>query len=65
MLRERRGAGRRPDAMPGVPRSGEMHYQQSFLTVRRTCSQCNGRGQIIRRPCKECKGEAISAKRGS
>ena len=36
---------------------GEVHYQQSFLTVRRTCSQCNGRGQIIRRPCKECKGE--------
>ena len=37
---------------------GEIHYQQAFLTVRRTCSQCNGRGQIIRRPCKECKGDA-------
>jgi molecular chaperone DnaJ len=36
---------------------GEVHYQQAFLTVRRTCSQCNGRGQIIRRPCKECKGD--------
>lgn len=36
---------------------GEMLYQQGFLTVRRTCSQCNGRGQIIRRPCKQCKGE--------
>jgi len=32
-------------------------YQQAFLSVRRTCSQCGGRGQIIRRPCKECKGE--------
>jgi molecular chaperone DnaJ len=32
-------------------------FQQSFLSVRRTCSQCNGRGQIIRRPCRECKGE--------
>jgi molecular chaperone DnaJ len=41
---------------------GEIHYQQSFLTVRRTCSQCNGRGQIIRRPCKECKGEAYIRK---
>ena len=36
---------------------GEVVFQQSFLQVRRTCSQCNGRGQIIRRPCKECKGE--------
>jgi molecular chaperone DnaJ len=36
---------------------GEVIYQQAFLSVRRTCSQCNGRGQIIRRPCKECKGE--------
>jgi molecular chaperone DnaJ len=36
---------------------GEVLYQQSFLSIRRTCSQCNGRGQIVRRPCKECKGE--------
>jgi molecular chaperone DnaJ len=37
-------------------------YQQSFLSVRRTCSQCGGRGQIIRRPCTECKGEAYIRK---
>ncbi len=37
---------------------GEVIFQQSFLQVRRTCSQCNGRGQIIRRPCTQCKGEA-------
>ena len=36
---------------------GEVIYQQAFLSVRRTCNQCGGRGQIIRRPCKECKGE--------
>jgi molecular chaperone DnaJ len=36
---------------------GEVIYQQSFLSVRRTCTQCGGRGQIIRRPCTECKGE--------
>ena len=36
---------------------GEVVFQQSFLSVRRTCSQCNGRGQIIRRPCKDCSGE--------
>jgi len=43
---------------------GEVTYQQSFLAIRRTCSQCNGRGQIIRRPCKDCKGQgAIQADR--
>jgi molecular chaperone DnaJ len=36
---------------------GEVMYQQSFLQIRRTCAQCNGRGQIIRRPCATCKGE--------
>ncbi len=37
---------------------GEVIYQQAFLSVRRTCTQCSGRGQIIRRPCKECRGQA-------
>jgi molecular chaperone DnaJ len=37
---------------------GEVVYQQSFLQIRRTCNQCNGRGQIIRRPCLQCKGDA-------
>jgi molecular chaperone DnaJ len=36
---------------------GEVVYQQSFLQIRRTCSQCAGRGQIVRRPCTQCKGE--------
>jgi molecular chaperone DnaJ len=36
---------------------GEVIFQQSFLQVRRTCSQCGGRGQIIRRPCTQCRGE--------
>jgi len=36
---------------------GEMIYQQGFLSIRRTCSQCGGRGQVVRRPCTECKGE--------
>lgn len=36
---------------------GEVIYQQSFLSVRRTCSSCGGRGQLIRRVCTECKGE--------
>lgn len=36
---------------------GEMTYQQGFLSIRRTCTQCGGRGQITRRACTQCKGE--------
>jgi len=36
---------------------GEVVYQQSFLQIRRSCSQCGGRGQIVRRPCTQCRGE--------
>ena len=36
---------------------GEQIYQQGFLSIRRTCSQCGGRGQIIKRTCTQCKGE--------
>jgi len=38
---------------------GEMIYQQGFLSIRRTCSQCGGRGQIVRRPCQVCKGDGV------
>jgi molecular chaperone DnaJ len=36
---------------------GEVYFQQGFLSIRRTCGQCGGRGKLLRRPCKECKGE--------
>jgi molecular chaperone DnaJ len=56
------GSGAEPeDGMTVCPvcrGRGEVVYQQSFLSVRRTCGQCGGKGQIIRRPCIECKGEA-------
>ncbi len=35
---------------------GEVYYQQGFLSIRRTCSQCGGRGKLLRRPCKTCRG---------
>ena len=38
---------------------GEVIYQQGFLQIRRSCGQCNGKGQIIRRPCTSCKGEGF------
>jgi molecular chaperone DnaJ len=42
---------------PACRGRGETIYQQSFLSVRRTCSQCGGAGQVIRTPCSECRGQ--------
>lgn len=36
--------------------SGQTRYQQGFFSVMRTCSNCGGKGQIIRNPCKNCGG---------
>jgi molecular chaperone DnaJ len=36
---------------------GEVLYQQSFLTIRKTCPTCAGRGQVVRQSCQQCKGE--------
>ncbi len=36
---------------------GEVVYQQSFLSIRRTCAQCGGSGKIIRQPCSQCRGQ--------
>jgi molecular chaperone DnaJ len=56
-----RGKGAEPEdglvTCPACRGRGEVIYQQAFLSVRRTCTQCGGRGQIVRRPCKECKGD--------
>ncbi len=43
---------------PACRGRGEVIYQQSFLSIRRTCSQCNGAGQAIRTPCTKCRGQA-------
>lgn len=36
--------------------SGQTRYQQGFFSVMRTCSNCRGKGKIIRTPCKDCSG---------
>ncbi len=37
--------------------SGRVRVQQGFFMMERTCSNCNGTGQIIKNPCKTCHGE--------
>lgn len=54
------GKGAEPGDMATCPSChgrGEMLYQQGFLSIRRTCSQCGGSGRLIRKPCPQCRGE--------
>lgn len=36
---------------------GQLRYNQGFLTVSRTCPQCQGAGEVVRDPCAECSGQ--------
>jgi molecular chaperone DnaJ len=36
---------------------GQMHYQQGFFTISRTCPDCRGAGQIVRECCPDCRGQ--------
>lgn len=36
--------------------TGQLRYQQGFLTVARPCSNCRGTGRTIPHPCKSCQG---------
>lgn len=35
---------------------GQVRYQQGFFAISRTCSYCQGSGEIISFPCKDCRG---------
>ena len=36
--------------------TGQLRYQQGFLTVARPCSNCRGTGRTIAKPCGTCRG---------
>jgi molecular chaperone DnaJ len=42
---------------PACHGRGEQIFSQGFLSVRRTCSSCQGAGQIVRQVCRDCRGE--------
>ncbi|MBV9507897.1 MAG: molecular chaperone DnaJ [Acidobacteriia bacterium] len=48
--------GSGPTTCPTCHGRGEVIYQQSFLSIRRTCGSCGGSGQIVRNPCTQCHG---------
>ncbi|HWQ03702.1 MAG TPA: molecular chaperone DnaJ [Candidatus Nitrosotenuis sp.] len=55
------GSGARPGTSPSACQNchgrGQVHYQQGFFTISRTCPNCSGIGQIISDPCPQCKGD--------
>lgn len=54
------GSGAAPGSAPEVCTqcrgTGQLRYQQGFLTVARTCGQCRGAGRVISKPCQTCRG---------
>lgn len=55
-----RGSGARPGTSPVTCRTcrgtGQMHYNQGFFTLSRTCNSCQGRGSTVEDPCPSCRG---------
>jgi len=50
-------SGRGPTVCSHCQGRGQLRYQQGFFSVARTCSACNGTGQVIGDPCPTCRGE--------
>lgn len=48
--------GTKKEICPTCQGQGQVRHQQGFLLVSRTCSHCQGAGQIIPNPCSECSG---------
>ena len=56
-----KGSGARSDkgvkTCPSCRGHGHVRLQQGFFTINRSCSQCQGSGQIISEPCSTCRGQ--------
>ncbi len=49
-------SGSSPQTCPSCGGAGSIAVSQGFFSMSRTCTQCHGRGTIIKDPCKECRG---------
>jgi molecular chaperone DnaJ len=36
---------------------GQLHYQQGFFSISRTCPACQGAGQVVKEACTQCRGQ--------
>ena len=48
--------GSQPQTCPTCQGSGYVAISQGFFSMTRTCTQCRGRGTIIKDPCRDCRG---------
>lgn len=48
--------GTSPTPCPNCRGTGQVTRTQGFFSIRMTCGQCHGEGQVILQPCKECRG---------
>jgi molecular chaperone DnaJ len=48
--------GTQPETCAQCRGTGQLRYQQGFLTVARPCSNCRGTGRTISKPCSTCRG---------
>jgi molecular chaperone DnaJ len=55
------GTGAKPGTGSEICQSckghGQLHYQQGFFAVSRTCPSCHGAGKVIKDSCVECRGQ--------
>ncbi|MFZ0211611.1 MAG: molecular chaperone DnaJ [Candidatus Acidiferrales bacterium] len=55
------GTGAKPgtsmEACSSCQGRGQLHYQQGFFAVSRTCPACQGAGKVIKESCSECRGQ--------
>lgn len=49
-------AGTKPKTCLTCGGTGRLRHQQGFFTLERTCTSCQGRGQVIDEPCPSCGG---------
>jgi molecular chaperone DnaJ len=49
-------AGSKPKTCPHCGGAGRVRHAQGFFTLERTCTGCQGRGQVIDNPCQTCSG---------
>jgi molecular chaperone DnaJ len=49
-------AGTTPETCSHCRGTGQLRFQQGFLTVARPCPTCRGTGKVIAKPCQACRG---------
>lgn len=49
-------SGSKPKTCLTCGGSGRLRHAQGFFTLERTCTACQGRGQVIDNPCTNCSG---------